>query len=99
MKYDLSIKQENIQPHLDIEKEIQLKQDGLFTFVIRVNSGNIVDLSILENINVQREYLTTIIVQKFPVSFNSGERSQANSIRSDNLQCDSKKRDNPTGKP
>lgn len=97
MKYDLSIKQENIQPHLDIEKEIQLKQDGLFTFVIRVNSGNIVDLSILENINVKREYLTTIIVQKFPVSSYSGKRSQSNPIRPDNLQCGSQEGDSPTG--
>jgi len=96
MKYELSIKEQNIQPHLDIEKELQYKKNGLFTFVIRVNSGNIVDLSILENVNVKQDYLTqTIIVQQISIaggpkkepsiSYNNRERSASDTVRTDNF--------------
>lgn len=43
MKYELNIYQHNIKPHLDIEQDIQKKKDGLFTFNLKVNQGNIED--------------------------------------------------------
>jgi hypothetical protein len=43
MKYDLTINQHNIKPHLDIERDIQTKKEGLLTFNLRVNQGNIED--------------------------------------------------------
>jgi hypothetical protein len=42
------IRGENWQPHLDIENDLQKKGDGLFTFILRVNKGNIVDYVLME---------------------------------------------------
>lgn len=41
--YNIEIKEGNKQPHMDIEHDIALKKDGLFTFVIRVSSKQIID--------------------------------------------------------
>ena len=56
-KYDLSIREHNVPAHLDIERDIKLKKDGLFTFTLRVNGGNIVDYSLMEYVDVKRKYL------------------------------------------
>ena len=47
MNYQLNIRDHNRQAHLDIEEEIKHKKNGLFTFILRVNNGNIVDLSLI----------------------------------------------------
>lgn len=39
-----NVNKHNIQPHLDIEHEIQDQKDGLFTFIVRVADTNIVDV-------------------------------------------------------
>jgi len=49
MQYSLTIREYNKQAHIDIDKSIIKKRDGLFTFVIRVNKGNIVDYIEMEN--------------------------------------------------
>lgn len=48
MQYALDIRNHNKQAHVDIEDEIKLKKNGLFTFILRVNNGNIVDCSVME---------------------------------------------------
>mgnify|MGYP001602757775 CR=1 FL=1 len=53
MKYDLNINQHNIKPHLDIEKDIQKKKNGLFTFNLRINAGNIEDYAQFETITIK----------------------------------------------
>ena len=50
MKYELKIDPHNVRPHLDIEKDIREKKDGLFTFNLRINQGQIVDYSKYETI-------------------------------------------------
>lgn len=40
---DLGIKEVNFAAHEDIQKDIDKKQNGVFSFVIRVNNGEIVD--------------------------------------------------------
>jgi hypothetical protein len=55
MKYDLQINAHNIRPHLDIERDIQLKKNGLFTFNLRVNQSNIEDYAQFETITI-RDY-------------------------------------------
>lgn len=45
MKYNLTINQHNIKPHLEIEQSIQQRRNGLFTLNLRVNQGNIEDFS------------------------------------------------------
>lgn len=56
MKYELKIRPHNMQAHLDIEKDIDKKKDGVFTFVLRVNAGNIVDYVLMEYIDAKIKY-------------------------------------------
>ena len=56
MKYELDIRDHNVQPHLDIENDIERRKNGLFTFTLRVNNGNIVDYNVFEYANA-RKYL------------------------------------------
>lgn len=55
MKYVLDINQHNIKPHLDIERDIKAKKDGLFTFTLRISQGNIEDYAQFETIDI-RDY-------------------------------------------
>jgi len=57
MQYDLAIKDQNCQAHLDIESDLQVKQNGLFTFILRINSGNITDYNLMEHIDAKTKYL------------------------------------------
>lgn len=70
MKYDLSIREHNVEPHLDIEKDIQKKTNGLFTFTLRVNNGNIVDYAVTEVVDARQKYFTpqSVLVQEFTFS-------------------------------
>ena len=56
MEYQLSIKPENVQPHIDIEEEIAKRKNGQMTFTLRIDKGLISDLSVVEYVDV-REYL------------------------------------------
>lgn len=47
MQYSVSINEHNQKPHLDIEGEAQKIKNGLFTFIVRVADGNIVDVVFL----------------------------------------------------
>lgn len=46
-QYSIEISKHNQQPHLDIEAEAQKIKNGLFTFIVRVADGNIVDVVFL----------------------------------------------------
>lgn len=50
MIYDLAqiIREANKEAHIEISKELKKKGNGLFTVVLRVNGGNIVDTVVLE---------------------------------------------------
>jgi hypothetical protein len=80
MIYNLSIREHNIQPHIDIENEIFNKKNGLFTFIIAINGGNIVNFLVLEEEDAGKTYPKEFIVQKFTIAYNSGECSQADAI-------------------
>ena len=49
----LIIRTHNIQAHHDIDEDMGRKQNGLFTFVILVNCGNIVSYVQLESKNAK----------------------------------------------
>lgn len=53
---ELTIREHNILPHINIEEEIQLKGNGQMTFTLRINGGNIVDFSLVEYVNVKKKY-------------------------------------------
>ena len=55
IKEQLLIREHNIRAHLDVEKDMQKKRDGLFTFVLKVHDGMITDYVNLES----SKYVTT----------------------------------------
>jgi len=71
IKYQINIKPHNVEPHLDIEKDIQARKNGLFTFTLRINSGNIVDYNLIEYVDA-RKYLQLkqVVVKKFTIACN-----------------------------
>lgn len=84
MKYNLDINQHNIKPHLDIEQDIQLKKNGLFTFNLRINQGNIEDYAKFRTITIT-EYrsVSFTTIQEPSVTRNLGERGAEPAIRPD----------------
>lgn len=85
MKYELSIREHNMPAHLDIEADMALQKNGLFTFILRVNNGNIVDYNVVEYANA-RKYLILkkVIIQEFTVALNRGVGSIPDPVRTDN---------------
>lgn len=69
MHYALNIREHNVAAHLDIEKEIAQKKNGLFTFTVRVNNGNIVDLNVTEYVPVKDKYavVTTVTIEELNI--------------------------------
>lgn len=89
MKYDLNIKEVNIQPHLDIENEIRKRKSGIFTCILRVNNGNIVDVVTLEYSNAQ-DYiqLKSVIIEKYSFAYNTREGSTEDRVWADNFNSE-----------
>ena len=56
MQDAIQIRQHNIKPHADIEVEIIQKQTGRMTFTLRINGGNIVDVSFVQYVDVKEKY-------------------------------------------
>lgn len=99
--YQLTIKDSDLKAHLDLEDEIQLKKDGVFTFTIRINNDNIVDLNVTEYVSIKERYaiVKTLVIEEVtaqrPVASNSSQRSETNPVRSDNLHSPTKGRSGP----
>jgi len=70
MIYRPKIREHNVPAHLDIEKDIKDTFNGLFTFTLRVNNGNIVDYNVTEVVDVRGKYLTprSIVIQEYTIS-------------------------------
>lgn len=93
MRYELSIRQHNLRPHLDIERDIESKRNGQFTFILRVNNGNIVDYVVMEYRDA-RHYLQLkkIVIEKYTITRADRIGSGTDPIRTDNIQRESGKR-------
>lgn len=84
MQYVLSklIIEHNVRPHLDIERDIQSKKNGLFTFNLRINKGEIEDYSQFETIDVsQYAGVLFTVVQERQVPCASGSGSPKDAVR------------------
>jgi len=94
MKYELSIKDYNKQAHIDIEKDIGNRENGLFTFTLRVNKSCIVDYNVVEYVNAKEKYLSLkrVVIQEFTLAHNSRKRSQPNPFWSNYFQRGTKER-------
>lgn len=88
MEYNLSIRQDNVEAYLDIEKDIATKKDGLFTFIIRVNNGKICDYNVLEYINARLKYfrLKEITTTEYVILHNSNGGTKNTTIRPDDSE-------------
>lgn len=51
---DLVIREHNVQAHIDIESDIRRQGNGLITFTVRINAGNIVDYNVVEYVNANK---------------------------------------------
>ena len=88
MKYDLTVRDHNRQPHIDIESDMQARKNGILTFSIRINDGDIVDYAPIEYIDAKTKYLAlrSITIQEFSVPHDLGKRGTRDTFRGDNLQ-------------
>ena len=70
MEYNLSIPKDNLRAHIDIESDINLRKNGLFTFILRVHEGKISDYTLMEIVDAKSKYrgVTTIAVEELIVS-------------------------------
>ena len=87
MIHELSISDHNRQAHVDIEHDIEKQQNGLFTFILRVNNGNVVDYNVVEYADA-RKYLILkkIVIEEFAIAHDIGIRDQSNAIRPNNSE-------------
>lgn len=51
---DLEVSEHNKQVHNDIEEDIQRQGDGLFTCILRIHNGKIVDYNVVEYSNIKK---------------------------------------------
>ena len=88
MKHELSIRDHNKQCHIDLEEDIKKRKNGLFTFTLRINNGNIVDYNVTEYVNAKEKYLSLkrVVIEELPITRHSRVGSTANPLWSDNLQ-------------
>ena len=88
MKHGLSIREHNKQAHIDIEDDINDRFNGLFTFTLRVNAGNIVDYNLTEYVNAKQKYLKLkrILFKEFSFARNSRGGSVPNPLWSNYIQ-------------
>ena len=89
MNYDaVEIPAQNIPAHLDIEKDIQTQQNGLFTFIIKVANGMIADYNVIEYVNITKYLrLKKIIIQELTFSRTVALGNHGNPVGTDNRQC------------
>lgn len=101
MRYALNIREHNKQAHLDIEEDIKNKQNGLITFTIRVNNGNIVDYNLMDYVNAREKYLSLrkVTIEELTVSHYPRSGSAAVAVQPDNLQRRDYQRDSGLNKP
>ena len=75
MQYDLSkVKEHNKRVHLDIERDIQKIGNGILSFTIKVNDGDVVDYAPVEYVN-RNKYLKlkSIELTELSVSYYNGK--------------------------
>jgi len=84
MQYELTIPEENIEAHLDIESDIQKQKNGIFNFILRLNNGKIVDYSVQEYVTAAKYLvLKRVTIAEFTIA-----RSVATGNKSDTLGTD-----------
>lgn len=85
MIYNLDIKEHNEQVHIDIEHDIQKQRKGLFTFILRIDNGNVVDYNVVSYVDA-RDFLVLkkITLTQFTISSHPTNGNQQNPLRTNN---------------
>ena len=73
---DLTMKESNIPVHLDVEEDIKKKKDGLITFTLRINNGNVVDYNKTEYVDAKTKYFGNGRVAEFRLSVKRATKEQ-----------------------
>jgi hypothetical protein len=87
MIQNLTISEHNAQAHTDIEHDIEKQKKGLFTFILRIDNGNIVDYNVISYVDI-RDYLVLkkVIIEEFTITHPAPHGSQQDTIRTDNRE-------------
>jgi hypothetical protein len=88
MNYDaVEILDCNVEPHLDIEKDIEKQKNGLLTFILRLDNGRIVDYNVVEYADFKKYFrLKNIIVTELTLTLNPQLGNQGTTVRTDDSQ-------------
>lgn len=86
-KYNLEISENNQQVHIDIEHDIQKQQNGLFTFILRIDNSNIVDYNVVEYADA-RKYLVLkkVIIEELTITPHTSDGNKQSSLRTNDSQ-------------
>lgn len=85
MQYEIEVRPKNIPAYVDIEHDIQRQQNGLFTFTVRVNNGNVVDYVVTEYVPSSNYIaLKSITLQEFTFVYNSYPGDKQDTLRGNN---------------
>ena len=82
MNYAFEPLEENIQLHLDIEKDIQKQKDGVFTFTIKLANNKAIDYMVVEYVD-SRDYLQLkrVIVEELTTTSDYPRGVQKDTVR------------------
>ena len=83
----------NSKAHIDIENDIQETKDGLFTFILRINNGEIVDYNRIEHIAAS--YYAGIeqeIITELTATYDNRSGTEESPVRDGDIQRSDKKR-------
>jgi hypothetical protein len=87
MRYVREIKSCNEQAHLDIEQDMQVKKNGLFTFILRVNNGTIVDYNVMECIDATKyDGLEQGIIEELTATYHNQSGDTGDTVRTTHIQ-------------
>jgi hypothetical protein len=93
LKYDFIVKDHNIPCHLDIERDLKVQSNGLFTFTLRVNNGLIMDYVNYRNPDAS-EYSAILnsLETQCKITRSSGDDCATDGVRGDNIHSNDKER-------
>jgi len=97
----MKIRRYNIPAHIDIETNFERAVEGNVTFTVRVNAGNIVDLSIVDYVDTRKKYPASKrdTEEKLEISYPGRERSPVPSIWDNYIQPLPKRKASVVGLP
>ena len=97
----MDIRKYNIPAHIDMEEVIKKKSSGDVTMTLRVNAGNIVDLTQIEYVATKKKYgdIKQTTGEQFSIAPSHRERSTGDAVWNDNSKSFPPKRKGGLNEP